>query len=162
MANEVTVRITRLEAAGTQPPDSPDPALPELPLPAYATDGAAGMDVCAAEDFTLEPGARHAVSTGFAVAIPEGYEIQVRPRSGLALRHGVSIPNTPGTIDSDYRGELKIIMINHGSGTFPIARGDRIAQLVLAPVTRAKWQEVPALDDTARGSGGFGSTGSRG
>ena len=130
-----------------------------LDLPAYATDGAAGMDVLAAEDVTLAPGARHAVATGLAVAIPEGYEIQVRPRSGLALKHGISVPNTPGTIDSDYRGEVKVIMINHGDAPFAIARGDRIAQLVLAPVVRAGWEEVADLDDTARGAGGFGSTG---
>jgi dUTP pyrophosphatase len=130
-----------------------------LPLPAYATPGAAGMDVVAAEDVTLAPGARHAVATGFSVAIPEGYEIQVRPRSGLALKHGISVPNTPGTIDSDYRGELKVILINHGAEPFPVHRGDRIAQLVLAPVTLAAWQEVAELDETARGAGGFGSTG---
>jgi len=130
-----------------------------LDLPAYATDGAAGMDVVAAEDAVLAPGARHAVATGVSVAIPEGYEIQVRPRSGLALKHGISVPNTPGTIDSDYRGELKVILINLGSEPFAIHRGDRIAQLVLAPVTRAAWVEVDELDDTARGGGGFGSTG---
>jgi dUTP pyrophosphatase len=117
------------------------------------------MDVLAAEDVTLAPGARHAVATGFSVAIPEGYEIQVRPRSGLALKHGISVPNTPGTIDSDYRGELKVILINLGAEPFPIHRGDRIAQLVLAPVTQAMWEEVAELDDTARGAGGFGSTG---
>jgi len=130
-----------------------------LPLPAYATPGAAGMDVVAAEDVTLAPGARHAVATGFSLAIPEGYEIQVRPRSGLALKHGITVPNTPGTIDSDYRGELKVILINHGAEPFPVHRGDRIAQLVLAPVTLAVWLEVAELDDTARGAGGFGSTG---
>jgi len=130
-----------------------------LPLPAYATPGAAGMDVVAAEDVTLAPGARHAVATGFSLAIPEGYEIQVRPRSGLALKHGITVPNTPGTIDSDYRGELKVILINHGAEPFPVHRGDRIAQLVLAPVTLALWQEVAELDQTERGSGGFGSTG---
>lgn len=133
-----------------------------LDLPNYATDGAAGMDVVAAEDVTLQPGARHAVATGLALAIPAGYEIQVRPRSGLALKHGISVPNTPGTIDSDYRGELKVILINHGSEPFAIARGDRVAQLVLAPVTRARWHEVDALGETARGSGGFGSTGGHG
>ena len=130
-----------------------------LDLPAYATSGAAGMDVLAAEDLTLKPGQRHAVATGLALAIPEGYEIQVRPRSGLALKHGITVPNTPGTIDSDYRGEVKVIMINHGADDFAIQRGDRIAQLVLAPVTRAAWEEVDELDDTARGAGGFGSTG---
>ncbi|GGC24048.1 deoxyuridine 5'-triphosphate nucleotidohydrolase [Novosphingobium marinum] len=130
-----------------------------LELPAYATDGAAGMDVLAAESLTLSPGARHAVATGLAMAIPSGFEIQVRPRSGLALRHGVTVPNTPGTIDSDYRGELKVIVINHGDDAFEIRRGDRIAQLVLAPVTRAGWLPVEELDETSRGEGGFGSTG---
>jgi dUTP pyrophosphatase len=130
-----------------------------LDLPRYATAGAAGMDVLAAEDVTLEPGARHAVATGLAVAIPPGYEIQVRPRSGLALKHGIGVPNTPGTIDSDYRGELKVILINHGAEPFAIHRGDRIAQLVLAPVTLAEWAEVAELDETSRGAGGFGSTG---
>ncbi len=130
-----------------------------LPLPAYATEGAAGMDVVAAEGLTLAPGARHAVATGFAIAIPEGYEVQVRPRSGLALRHGVTCLNTPGTIDSDYRGEVKVILANLGSEPFAIVRGDRIAQLVPAPVQRAVLDEVDTLDDTARGDGGFGSTG---
>jgi len=130
-----------------------------LDLPRYATAGAAGMDVLSAEDVIIEPGARHAVATGLAVAIPPGYEIQVRPRSGLALKHGISVPNTPGTIDSDYRGELKVILINHGAEPFPIHRGDRIAQLVLAPVTIAEWHEVAELDSTDRGAGGFGSTG---
>lgn len=130
-----------------------------LGLPAYATAGAAGMDVLSAEEVTLAPGARHAVATGLSVAIPAGYEIQVRPRSGLALKHGITVPNTPGTIDSDYRGELKVIMINLGAAPFAIARGDRIAQLVLAPVTQAAWNEVGELDETERGAGGFGSTG---
>jgi dUTP pyrophosphatase len=130
-----------------------------LDLPVYATAGAAGMDVVSAEDVTLAPGARHAVATGLAMAIPAGFEIQVRPRSGLALKHGITVPNTPGTIDSDYRGELKVILINHGSEDFAIRRGDRVAQLVLAPVTRAGWVEVDSLDETARGAGGFGSTG---
>jgi len=130
-----------------------------LELPRYATQGAAGMDVLAAEDVTLAPGGRHAVGTGLAVAIPPGYEIQVRPRSGLALKHGISVPNTPGTIDSDYRGELKVILINHGAEPFAIHRGDRVAQLVVAPVTQAEWDEVAELDETSRGAGGFGSTG---
>jgi dUTP pyrophosphatase len=130
-----------------------------LPLPAYATTGAAGMDVVSAEDVMIAPGARHAVATGLAVAIPEGYEIQVRPRSGLALKHGITVPNTPGTIDSDYRGELKVILINLGHEPFTIARGDRVAQLVLAPVVQAAWDEVADLDATERGAGGFGSTG---
>ncbi|MFM7405033.1 MAG: dUTP diphosphatase [Erythrobacter sp.] len=130
-----------------------------LPLPAYATSGAAGMDVVSAEHVTIAPGARHAVATGLALAIPQGYEIQVRPRSGLALKHGISVPNTPGTIDSDYRGELKVILINLGNEPFAIARGDRVAQLVLAPVVKAAWDEVAELDSTERGAGGFGSTG---
>ncbi len=130
-----------------------------LDLPAYATDGAAGMDVLAAEDVVIAPGARHAVATGLALAIPPGFEIQVRPRSGLALKHGITVPNTPGTIDSDYRGELKVILINHGDAEFAVRRGDRVAQLVLAPVTQASWLEVDELDETARGEGGFGSTG---
>jgi dUTP pyrophosphatase len=130
-----------------------------LPLPAYATAHAAGMDVVAAEDLDLHPGQRHAVATGLRVAIPEGFEIQVRPRSGLALKHGITVPNTPGTIDADYRGELKVIMINHGDQPFPIRRGERIAQLVPAAVTQAAWDEVDELDETDRGEGGFGSTG---
>ncbi len=130
-----------------------------LDLPAYATDGAAGMDVVSAEDVTIEPGGRHAVATGLAMAIPHGFEVQVRPRSGLALKHGISVPNAPGTIDSDYRGELKVILINHGAEPFAIQRGDRVAQLVLAPVTRATWLVADELDETARGTSGFGSTG---
>ena len=144
---EVPVRVKRL------------PHGEGLELPAYATDGAAGMDVLAAEDLTLVPGGRHAVATGLAMAIPPGFEVQVRPRSGLALKHGITVPNTPGTIDSDYRGELKVILINHGSDPFQIRRGDRIAQLVLAPVIRASWLVSDELDETARGEGGFGSTG---
>ncbi len=131
----------------------------DLPLPSYATDGAAGMDVVAAEELTLAPGARQAVATGFAMAIPHGFEVQVRPRSGLALKHGITCLNTPGTIDSDYRGEVKVILANLGSEPFPIKRGDRIAQLVPAPVQRADLTEVISLDETARGAGGFGSTG---
>ena len=130
-----------------------------LPLPAYASDGAAGMDVVAAETLTIRPGTRHAVATGFAMAIPPGYEVQVRPRSGLALKHGITCLNTPGTIDSDYRGEVKVILANLGDESFDIKRGDRIAQLVPAPVQRATFAEVTTLSDTARGAGGFGSTG---
>ncbi|HSI17658.1 MAG TPA: dUTP diphosphatase [Sphingomonas sp.] len=130
-----------------------------LSPPTYATEGAAGMDVVAAEKLVLAPGARAAVATGFAIAIPMGYEVQVRPRSGLALKHGITCLNTPGTIDSDYRGEVKVILANLGSEPFPIARGDRIAQLVPAAVQRATLAEVDSLDDTARGAGGFGSTG---
>jgi len=131
----------------------------DLPLPRYATAGAAGMDVVAAEDLDLAPGARAAVATGFAIAIPDGYEVQVRPRSGLALKHGVTCLNTPGTIDHDYRGEVKVILANLGSETFRINRGDRIAQLVPALVQRAAFALVDDLDDTVRGTGGFGSTG---
>ena len=130
-----------------------------LPLPAYATAHAAGLDVVAAESLTLEPGARHAVATGFAIAIPAGYEVQVRPRSGLALKHGITCLNAPGTIDADYRGEVKIILANLGDAPFEIVRGERIAQLVPAPVQRALFAEVADLDETVRGIGGFGSTG---
>ena len=130
-----------------------------LPLPAYATEHAAGLDVVAAEALTLAPGARAAVATGFAIAIPAGYEVQVRPRSGLALKHGITCLNTPGTIDADYRGEVKVILANLGTEPFEIARGERIAQLVPAAVQRARFAEVATLDETARGEGGFGSTG---
>jgi dUTP pyrophosphatase len=130
-----------------------------LPLPAYASAGAAGLDVVAAEDLTLAPGARAAVATGFAIAIPDGFEVQVRPRSGLALKHGITCLNTPGTIDSDYRGEVKVILANLGSEPFAVVRGERIAQLVPAPVQRALLVEADALDETMRGAGGFGSTG---
>jgi dUTP pyrophosphatase len=130
-----------------------------LPLPAYASDGAAGMDVVAAESLWLKAGHRHAVATGFAIAIPPGWEVQVRPRSGLALKHGITCLNTPGTIDSDYRGEIKIILANLGDEMFEIKRGERIAQLVPAQVQRATLAEVDTLDVTARGAGGFGSTG---
>ena len=130
-----------------------------LPLPAYASAHAAGLDVVAAESLTLAPGGRHAVATGFAIAIPEGYEVQVRPRSGLALKHGITCLNTPGTIDADYRGEVKVILANLGAEPFEIARGERIAQLVPAPVLRAEFNVVESLSQTERGAGGFGSTG---
>ncbi|HQS13045.1 MAG: deoxyuridine 5'-triphosphate nucleotidohydrolase [Sphingomonadales bacterium 35-56-22] len=130
-----------------------------LALPAYATSGAAGMDICAAESLNLRAGKRHAVATGFAFAIPDGYEVQVRPRSGLALKHGITCLNTPGTIDSDYRGEVKVILANLGEDDFMINKGDRIAQIVVAPVTHGHLVEVDDLDETARGAGGFGSTG---
>ena len=137
----------------------------DLPLPAYETVQAAGMDLRAAvpedEPFTLRPGARHPIPTGLAFALPPGFEGQVRPRSGLAFKSGVTCLNTPGTVDADYRGEVKVILINHGEEDFTIRRGDRIAQLVVAPVVQAKWVEVESLDDTARGAGGFGSTGGR-
>jgi dUTP pyrophosphatase len=130
-----------------------------LPLPVYATAGAAGMDVVSAEDVTLAPLARHAVATGFALAIPEGYEVQVRPRSGLALKHGITLPNTPGTIDSDYRGEVMVLLANLGSDAFDIRRGERIAQLVIQRVEQAILVEVDQAAATSRGAGGFGSTG---
>ena len=135
----------------------------DLPLPAYETTGAAGMDLRAAvaegEPMVLQPGERRAVPTGIAIALPEGHEAQVRPRSGLALRSGVTQVNAPGTIDCDYRGEIQVILINHGEEKVTICRGDRIAQLIVAPVARAEWVEVEALADTDRGRGGFGSTG---
>lgn len=147
MFEPVNIAVKRLDHAG------------DLPLPSYETSGSAGMDIRAAEDVTIAPAHRGLVGSGFAFAIPHGYEIQVRPRSGLALKKGVSIPNTPGTIDSDYRGELKVILINHGQEDFVIQRGDRIAQIVVAPVQRGILKEVDRLDETARGEGGFGSTG---
>ena len=134
-----------------------------LPLPAYATAGAAGMDLLAAvaEPLTLLPGARMLVPTGLAIALPPGYELQVRPRSGLALKHGIVLPNGPGTVDEDYRGELQVIVMNAGAAPFTIERGMRIAQAVLAPVVRARWHEVATLPPSGRGDGGFGSTGMR-
>ena len=132
-----------------------------LALPAYGTEGAAGMDLLAAveADLVLAPGARTAVPTGLSLAIPAGWEVQIRPRSGLALKQGITLLNTPGTIDSDYRGEVKIILANLGQAPFAITRGMRIAQLVLAPYVRCHWAPVDALDSTVRGEGGFGSTG---
>jgi dUTP pyrophosphatase len=135
----------------------------DLPLPAYETEQAAGMDLRAAvpEDapLTLRPGGRTAVPTGLCIALPDGFEAQVRPRSGLALRHGVAPLNSPGTVDADYRGEIKVILINHGEEAFVIRRGERIAQMVVAPVTRVTWREAETLSETVRGAGGFGSTG---
>lgn len=133
----------------------------DLPLPAYETAGAAGMDLRAAESVTLKPGARHLVPTGLAIAVPPGFEAQVRPRSGLAVKHGVTVLNSPGTIDSDYRGEVKVPLINHGQDDFVITRGDRIAQMVIAPVSRISWAEVDGLGETVRGTGSFGSSGHR-
>ena len=130
-----------------------------LQLPRYASEDAAGLDVTAAEELTLQPGQRHAVATGFAIEIPRGYELQVRPRSGLAFKNGITCLNTPGTIDSDYRGEVKVILVNLGQEPFEVRRGERIAQLVPAPVLRADFVEMGELAETARGSGGFGSTG---
>jgi dUTP pyrophosphatase len=147
----VTLRVKRLpHGAG-------------LPLPSYQTANAAGLDVVAgvprAAPVTLLPGARALIPTGFALEIPVGYEAQVRPRSGLAIKHGVTLLNSPGTIDADYRGELMVIMINHGNEPFVVQRGDRIAQLIVAPVSRVEVSEVEELGATARGQGGFGSTG---
>jgi dUTP pyrophosphatase len=132
-----------------------------LPLPAYATAGAAGMDLIAAiaAPVTIPPGGRVLVPTGLRIALPPGYEMQVRPRSGLALKHGIVLPNSPGTVDEDYRGELQVIVMNAGADAFTIERGMRIAQAVVAPVTRVVWHAVDTIDETARGAGGFGSTG---
>jgi len=133
----------------------------DLPLPRYMTDHAAGMDLVAAvhEDLVLAPGDRALVPTGIAIALPEGYEAQIRPRSGLALNSGVTLVNAPGTIDADYRGEIRIILINHGSEPFVVRRGDRIAQMIVAPVCRIRWDVQATLSSTDRGSGGFGHTG---
>ena len=130
-----------------------------LPLPRYASEDAVGLDVAAAEELTLHPGERHAVATGFAIEIPRGYEVQVRPRSGLAMKHGITCLNTPGTIDSDYRGEVKAILINHSDVVFKIHRGMKIAQMVIARYEQAELVEAHALSDSSRGAGGFGSTG---
>ena len=149
MSKTVDVAVTRL------------PHGADLDLPSYETEDAAGMDLRAAvtDDVVLEPGERALIPTGLAIALPSGYEAQVRPRSGLALRNGISLVNTPGTIDTDYRGEVGVIMINHGAEAFTVDRGMRIAQMVIAPVTQASWLETDTLSDTARGAGGFGSTG---
>lgn len=132
-----------------------------LPLPAYATPGSAGLDLVAAlaAPVDLPPGGRALIPTGLAMALPEGYEAQIRPRSGLALKHGITVLNAPGTVDSDYRGEVSVLLVNLGDRPVQIARGERIAQLVVAPVTRIAWQEQATLDDTQRGAGGYGSTG---
>ena len=133
----------------------------DLPLPAYATQQSAGLDLMAAvaADVTLAPGTRQLIPTGLAIALPAGFEAQVRPRSGLALKHGITVLNSPGTIDADYRGEIQVLLINHGSVPFTIRRGDRIAQMVVAPVTQIAWNIVERLDETERGGGGYGSTG---
>jgi dUTP pyrophosphatase len=133
-----------------------------LPLPAYATVGSAGMDLRAAVDepIVLEPGKRCLVPTGLRIALPEGYEAQIRPRSGLAIKQGITVANAPGTVDSDYRGEVQVGLVNLSDEAYTVRRGDRIAQMVVAPVTRVAWQPVESLDETDRGAGGFGSTGS--
>lgn len=148
----LTIAITRL------------PHAKDLALPAYATEHSAGMDLLAAvvEPITLASGERALVPTGLSIALPDGYEAQIRPRSGLALKHGISLVNSPGTIDADYRGEIGVIVINHGREPFLIERGMRIAQMVIAPYTRAQFSEVLELPTSARGAGGFGSTGTRG
>ena len=140
------------------------PGSESLDLPAYETELAAGMDLAAAiaENMTIAPGARALVPTGLAIALPEGYEAQIRPRSGLAARNGLTVLNAPGTIDADYRGEIKVIIANLGEDPFTVERGMRIAQMVVAPVTRIAWNVVDALPDSARGAGGFGSTGGAG
>ena len=137
------------------------PHAKDIPLPAYASDGAAGLDLCAANDtpIRLESGDRVLVPTGFAIKLPALYEAQIRPRSGLAVKNGITCLNSPGTIDADYRGEVGVILINHGTETFIIQRGMRIAQMIIAPVVMALWSEVDDLEPTARGAGGFGSTG---
>lgn len=132
---------------------------PDATLPSYQTPGAAGMDVCTAEDFELRPGERRLVKTGLRIAVPEGYEAQMRPRSGLALRHGISMVNAPGTIDSDYRGEVGLILINLGETAVEFKKGERVGQMVICPVVRVRLEVVNELDETERGAGGFGSTG---
>ncbi len=141
-----------------------EPGHEDLPLPAYATPGAAGMDLHAAvtETVTLLPGERRLIPTGIRIALPDGFEAQVRPRSGLALRYGIGMVNAPGTIDSDYRGPVGVLLVNLGHTSFSVHRGDRIAQLVVAPITRVVWDRVSALPETTRGEGGFGSTGAAG
>lgn len=148
--------MTQVEISVTRLPHNAD-----LPLPVYETAQSAGMDLAAAVDapLTLAPGERAMVPTGLAIALPAGYEAQVRPRSGLAAKNGVTVLNTPGTVDADYRGEVKVILVNLGETAFEIERGMRIAQMVIAPVTQARFAEVDTLPETARGTGGFGSTG---
>ncbi len=150
MPLQLKVQITRV-----------DNTAHDLPIPRYATEHSAGMDICAAVegDVVLKPGETALIPTGFAIAVPEGYEAQVRPRSGLAFKHQIGILNSPGTIDSDYRGEVKIILTNFGKVDFIVRRGERIAQLVITPYTRAVLEERESLDDTRRGAGGFGHTG---
>jgi len=152
MSSSVSVSVTTLAHAK------------DLSLPSYATEHAAGMDLCAActNDITLQPGQRTLIPTGLSIALPEGYEAQVRPRSGLALKHGITVLNSPGTIDADYRGEVQIILANLGTESFTVTRGMRIAQMVVAKYKRVEWQQMEELSSTARGAGGFGSTGTKG
>ena len=152
MTKPISISITRSESAK------------DLALPAYATEHSAGMDLLAAvtENMVLKTGERKLIPTGLSIALPDGYEAQIRPRSGLALKNGISLVNSPGTIDADYRGEIGVIVINHGADAFTIERGMRIAQMVIAPYTRAQFSEVLELPTSERGAGGFGSTGTRG
>ncbi len=147
---DITVEITRLSETTR-----------DVPLPAYATEGSAGMDVCAAveADLVLKAGTTALVPTGFAIALPAGYEAQIRPRSGLAIKHEIGIMNSPGTIDADYRGEVKVVLTNFGAADFVVHRGDRVAQMVIARYARVEWSETGSLDETNRGAGGFGHTG---
>ena len=148
MVEEVEIAILQL------------PGCDDLPLPRYMTEHSAGMDICAAveQEITILPDRRDIIPTGIAIALPAGYEAQIRPRSGLALKHGITLINSPGTIDSDYRGEIKLLMINHGADPFVVKRGDRMAQLVIQRVCRVQWQRQGALSETKRGHGGFGHT----
>lgn len=151
MTDTAAVRVMRLPHAA------------DLPLPGYATEQSAGMDLCAAVDvpFVMQPGQSAMIPTGLAIALPPGFEAQVRPRSGLAAKNGVTVLNSPGTVDADYRGEIKVILINHGRDPFIVERGMRIAQMVVARHSIVQWDEVATLDETERGAGGFGSTGTR-
>ncbi len=135
------------------------PGTEDLALPSYQTNHSAGMDIVSAQSVEIAPGERTMISTGLTVAIPDGFEAQIRPRSGLAVKHGITLVNTPGTIDADYRGEIRIIMINHGDEVFAVKRGERIAQMIIAPVTRCNWELMDELPESGRGEGGFGSTG---
>lgn len=148
MIDEVEIAILQL------------PGCDDLPLPRYMTEQSAGMDICAAVDqeITILPGRREMISTGIAIALTAGYEAQIRPRSGLALKHGITLVNSPGTIDADYRGEIKLLVINHGENSFVVKRGDRMAQMVIHRVCRGQWRQMEILDETARGQGGFGHT----
>ncbi|MBI4514387.1 MAG: dUTP diphosphatase [Deltaproteobacteria bacterium] len=150
MTAAVTIAVKRLRSQAA-----------DLPLPAYATASAAGMDLFAdvTDAVLIAPGERALIPTGIAIALPAGYEAQIRPRSGLALRHGITLLNSPGTIDADYRGEIAVVMVNHGRDPYTVSRGDRVAQMIVAPVCRASWQEVRELEQTGRGDGGFGHTG---
>jgi len=148
MVDDVEIEIVQL------------PGCKDLPLPRYMTEQSAGMDICAAVDqeITILPGRREVIPTGLAISLPVGYEAQIRPRSGLAMKHGITLVNSPGTIDADYRGEIKLLMINHGENSFVVRRGDRVAQMVIHRVCRGQWQRQETLDETARGQGGFGHT----